>query len=196
MTTSAASPRRIRPVRIWTNDAVVRYDADGTIHMRSPHTLGGYPVRLTDALDEWAERAPDRVYLAQRTPSGSWRTMTYADARTRVRHIAQALLNRGLSQQRPILILSGNGIDHALLALAAMYAGVIYAPISPAYSLQARDYAALRLVFERMQPALVFAADGPPFERALKQVLPQGVELVTSTPTKELPSTPFSDLEA
>jgi len=226
MSTSAASSRRIRPVRIWTSDAIVRTDPDGTVHMRSPMELGPYPTRLTDALDEWAERAPDRIYLAQRIDTGppkggphvppppaggphvpppaeggphvssSWRTVTYADARTRVRHLAQALLNRGLSQERPMLILSGNGIDHGLLALAAMYVGVIYAPIAPAYSLQARDYAALRLVFERMQPSLVFAADGAAFERALSEVLPSGVELVTSTPPRTLKSTSFADLEA
>ena len=196
MTIDVAGTRRIRPVHISTTDAIVRTDADGVIHMVSPQPLGPYPVRLTDALDEWAARAPDRVYLAQRDATGGWRTLTYCDARDRVRHIAQALLNRGLSHDRPILILSGNGIDHALLALAAMYVGVIYAPIAPAYSLQAKDYAALRLVFERMQPALVFAADGAAFERALREVLPRGVELVTSTPAPTLASTPFSDLEA
>ena len=195
MSTPAVSDRRIRPVRIWTSDAIVRTDPDGTVHMRSPEELGPYPVRLTDALDEWAERAPDRVYLAQRTESGAWRTVTYADARRRVRHLAQALLNRGLSQERPILILSGNGIDHGLLALAAMYVGVIYAPIAPAYSLQARDYAALRLVFERMRPSLVFAADGPGFERALTEVLPAGVEVITVAAPRELNATPFAELE-
>ncbi|HEY1303016.1 MAG TPA: feruloyl-CoA synthase [Vicinamibacterales bacterium] len=196
MTTSAAGARRIRPVRIATNDVLVSHGTGGVVYLQSPQELGPYPLRLTDALDEWAERAPDRTYLAQRTESGAWRTVTYANARTRVRHIAQALLDRGLSQERPILILSGNGIDHGLLALAAMYVGVIYAPIAPAYSLQARDYAALRLVFERMQPALVFAADGAAFERALGEVLPGGVELVTSTPPNQLRSTPFADLEA
>jgi feruloyl-CoA synthase len=205
MSTPATS-RRIRPVRIWTSDAIVRTDPDGTVRMRSPQELGAYPVRLTDALDEWAERAPDRIYLAQRAnpepPEGgphvssSWRTVTYAEARSRVRHLAQGLLNRGLSQERPMLILSGNGIDHGLLALAAMYVGVIYAPIAPAYSLQARDYAALRLVFERMRPSLVFAADGAAFEKALTEVLPQGVELVTSTPPRTLKSTSLADLEA
>ena len=195
-TTDVAGTRRIRPVRIATTDAIVRPGADGVIHMVSPQALGPYPIRLTDALDEWAVRAPERIYLAQRDATGGWRTLTYADARDRVRHIAQSLLDRGLSQDRPMLILSGNGIDHALLALAAMYVGVIYAPIAPAYSLQAKDYAALRLVFDRMRPALVFAADGPAFERALREVVPPGVELVTSTPPPTLASTPFSHLEA
>jgi feruloyl-CoA synthase len=195
-TTDLAGTRRIRPVRIATTDAIVQTGADGVIHMMSPVPLDPYPVRLTDSLDEWALRAPDRTYLAQRNATGGWRTLTYADARDRVRHVAQALLDRGLSQDRPILILSGNGIDHALLALAAMYVGVIYAPIAPAYSLQAKDYAALRLVVNRTRPALVFAADGQAFERAVREVMPPGVELVTSTPPAALTSTPFSQLEA
>jgi feruloyl-CoA synthase len=194
--TATTNPRRIRPVHIAATHTVVRRTPEGVIYMQSPVPLGPYPVRLTDALDEWAERAPDRDYLAQRTETGDWRTVTYREAREKVRHIAQALLDRGLSQQKSILILSGNGIDHALLALAAMYAGVVYAPIAPAYSLQARDYAALRLVFERMQPALVFAADGPAFERALHDVLPGGVELVTTRPAATIPSTAFAALEA
>src|SRR5262249_22169142 len=70
MTTSAASARRIRPVRIATNDVIVRHATNGVVYLRSPLELGPYPVRLTDALDEWAERAPDRIYLAQRTESG------------------------------------------------------------------------------------------------------------------------------
>ena len=98
--------------------------------------------------------------------------LSYADAFERVGRIAQALLDRRLSRERPILILSGNGIDHALLALAAMHVGVPYAPIAPAYSLQAKDYGTLRQIFERLEPGLVFAAEGAAFERALSQVLP------------------------
>src|SRR6187397_2204765 len=107
------------------------------------------------------------------------------------------MLSRGLSAARPLLILSGNGIDHALLALAAMYAGVPYAPIAPAYSLQAREFGTLRQVFERMKPGLVFAAEGALFERALTDALPPGVELiVSSSAPASLPSTSFDGLQA
>ena len=107
--------------------------------------------------------------------------MTYAQALSRVRALSQALLDRRLSSERPVLILSGNGIEHALLALAAMFSGVLYAPIAPAYSLQAKDYGTLGQIFERIQPGLVFAAEGAAFEPALSQVLPKGVELVVSS---------------
>ena len=118
------------------------------------------------------------------------------NARTRVRRIAQALLDRKLSPDRPIVILSGNGIDHALLALAAMYVGVPYAPIAPAYSLQAREYSSLQRIFERVEPALVFTENGAAYERALRAVLTDRVELVVSGSPGELRATSFVELES
>src|SRR5215212_1417283 len=137
-----SATRKVRAVRIAESDAVVRRDAHGAVYMQSGIPLGPYQTRITDSLDHWAAHAPDRTFLAQREDSG-WRLLTYADALTRVRRIAQALLDRKLSLDRPIVILSGNGIEHGLLALAAMYVGVPYAPIAPAYSLQATEYTAL-----------------------------------------------------
>jgi feruloyl-CoA synthase len=130
--------------------------------MHSPQPLGDYPVRITDSLDRWAAEAPDRVFLAQRDAAGQWMTLTYGDARRRVRSISQALLDRKLSIERPILILSGNSIEHGLLALAAMYVGIPYAPIAPPYSLQSRDFATLKHIAGMMHPGLVFAASSRP----------------------------------
>jgi feruloyl-CoA synthase len=191
----ATETRRIRPVRLGAIETTVHQGTDGVVYLTSSRTLGKYPVRLTDCLDRWAREAPDRTFLAERSAAGDWRQLTYAEALAQARSIAQALLSRKLSVDRPILILSGNGIDHGLMALAAMYVGIPYAPIAPAYSLQAQEFTALRQVFERMQPGLVFAVDGARFARALREVLPAGVELVTtrSTPA-EIPSTPFESL--
>jgi feruloyl-CoA synthase len=187
--------RRIRPVNITPSETTVRQGPGGIVYLSSPRALGPYPERITDRLQDWAMKAPRRVFLAQRDLTGGWCTLSYADAFDRVGRIAQALLDRRLSRERPILILSGNGIDHALLALAAMHVGVPYAPIAPAYSLQAKDYGTLRQIFERLQPGLVFAADGSAFERALSQVLPAGVELVVSTSSPAtIPATPFEQL--
>jgi feruloyl-CoA synthase len=186
----------MRPVRIAPSDAVVRRADNGAIYMRSPVALGPYPEKLTERLEHWAQIAPQRTFLAQRTPTGDWRHLTFADALGRVRSIAQALLNRKLSADRPILILSGNSIEHGLLALGALYSGVIYAPVAPAYSLQASDFAALKRVFDRMEPGLVFAANGAAFERALRAVLPPGVEVVVSSSAPEgIASTSFEELE-
>src|SRR6185436_9018312 len=192
-----STARRIRSVNITPIEATIRHGSDGVVYLSSPQTLGPYPDRITDRLEHWAREAPSRVFLAQRDLTGGWRTLTYADAFDSVGRISQSLLNRRLSRERPILILSGNGIDHALLALAAMHVGVPYAPIAPAYSLQAKGYGTLRQIFERTEPGLVFAAEGPAFEPALAQVLPAGVELVVSSSSPAtIPATPFTDLLA
>jgi feruloyl-CoA synthase len=186
----------VRPVNVLDNDTVVRQGPGGVLYLTSPFPLGPYPVRLTDKLDEWAEAAPDRVFLADRQEAGpGWRTVTFRQARDRARGIAQALLNRGLTADRPVVILSGNSIDHALLALGSMYAGVYYAPIAPAYSLQSgTDFAALRHVFSKVRPALVFADEGAAFERALDVVMTPEMELVSVTAPVHRSWTPFHHL--
>jgi feruloyl-CoA synthase len=189
----SATTRHVRAVRIAPSDAIVRHGADGTVYMQSSGSLGPYQTRITDSLEHWATHAPDRTFLAQRAGDG-WRTVSYADALTGVRRIAQSLLDRKLSLERPIVILSGNGIDHGLLALAAMYVGVPYAPIAPAYSLQAKEYSSLHRVFERVQPALVFTECGVSYERALRAVLTDRAELVVSGSPGDLRATMFAEL--
>ena len=206
MSSGTSSPRRVRSVSIDDNVAEVRYAPDGSIYMRSTRPIAPYPVRITDRLEHWATEAPDRVFLAQRPAPAAgqapeevtgWRTVTYREALEQVRRLAQGLLDRRLSRDRTVVILSGNSIEHALLALASMYVGVPYAPIAPAYSLQANEFGTLRQVFDRMKPGLVFAADGARFERALADALPAGVELAVSVSAPAaLPSTPFADLQA
>jgi feruloyl-CoA synthase len=189
----------VRAVNLAPADIVVRRHGD-VVYMQSRRQLGAYPSRITERLEYWADRAPDRVFLAQRDPTGSWARVTYGEALARVRSLSQALLSRGLSIERPLLILSGNSIEHGLLALAAMFSGVLYAPIAPAYSLQAKDYSTLGQIFDRIRPGLVFAAEGAAFEPALSRVLPADVELVVSSFRPSAPAalraTPFAELEA
>jgi feruloyl-CoA synthase len=189
------SGRPIRPVRIAPLATSIRHGSDGSIYMRSTMPLGDWPARITEPLEQWAGRAPERVFLAQRDGDG-WRTVTYAEALTHVRALAQALLDRAVSSDRPVAILSGNGIDHALLALACMHVGVLYAPIAPAYSLQTREFSALSHVFDLLRPGLVFAAEGHLYERALDAVMPSDAELVTVAPPNHRAATAFGDLLA
>jgi feruloyl-CoA synthase len=164
-------------------DAIVSRDDRGRLRVRSPHALGPYPATLTHRLAEWAERAPDRTFVAARRGDGFWERLTYRVTFERTRCVAQALLNRGLSADRPIVILSGNGLDHAVLGLAAMHAGVPYAPIAPSYSLVSQDHRTLAAVCTAMRPGLIFAAEGERFDRALASLaLPDDVEVVTSSP--------------
>ena len=175
-------------------DTIVELRGDGCVLARSPHSLGPYPSKITERLEHWAQAAPDRVFLADRAVGNAWRTLSYADALTRVRNVAQALLNRRLSNDRPVVILSGNSIEHGILALGAMYAGVMHVPVAPSYSLIARDFTTLRALWDALHPGLVFAAEGEPFRRALTAV---GVpELVTCQAVDGLTATAFDDLLA
>jgi feruloyl-CoA synthase len=171
----------------------------GTFYLRSRRPLGPYAAHITDRLEYWAlhPTAGRRTFLAERDFDGGWRHVTYADALSVVRRLAQAFLDRGLSAERPILILSGNSIDHAMVALAAMHVGIPYAPIAPAYSLRATDLTTLRRIVDSVRPGLVFAADGASFERALTQVVPAAVDVVASSSMPAtVDATPLADLEA
>src|SRR5215831_2167623 len=161
------APAPMRPVRLGPRDVVVEHRPDGAIHLRSPHPLPPYPVKLTERLEHWAAIAPERPFLAQRNAVGGWRYVSYASALEQVRRIGTFLLGCGLSPARPIVILSGNDIEHALLALAAIYVGIPYAPISPAYSLISTDFSKLKYICDLLTPGLVFAADGERFARAI-----------------------------
>jgi feruloyl-CoA synthase len=168
----------MRSVRLGPRDVTVERRSDGTIHLRSQHKLPPYPAKLTERLEHWATIAPERTFLAQRQESSDWRRLSYGEALERVRGIAEALLARKLSPQRPVMILSGNDIEHALLGLGAMFAGIPYAPVSPAYALLSSDFNKLRDVIDLLTPGLVFVSDGGPFRRAIEAVIPADVELV------------------
>jgi feruloyl-CoA synthase len=170
--------RPTRPVRLGPRDIVVERRADGCVLLRSPHRLGAYPRKMTERLDLWTDKAPDRVFLAQRDTAGGWRTLSYAQARKRARRVGQFLLSRNLGRERPLAVLSGNDIEHALLHLGAMYAGIPYAPISPAYSLQSTDFRKLGYIFDLMTPGLVYASDRSAFGKAIDAVVPRGTEVL------------------
>ena len=169
--------RSTRAARLGPTDVLVEHRADGGVLLRSPHPLGPYPPKITERLDHWADAAPERVLLAQRDGAG-WRTITYREARRRARRVAQYLLQQGVSAERPLAVLSGNDLEHALWHLGALYAGIPYAPISPAYSLLSSDFARLRAVFELVTPGLVYAADRRSFGKAIDAVVPRGTEVV------------------
>jgi len=185
----------LRAVRLGAPEVLVEHRADGGILLRSPRPLAPYPQKLTERLAHWAEAAPHRIFLAQRDGTGAWRSVTYAAAFASVRAIAAALLARDLSPERPIAILSGNDIEHALLGLAAMHVGIPYAPISVPYSLVSQDFKKLRAIIEILTPGLVFAADGSAFGRAIAATVPRDVEvIVTANPVGDRPMTLFADL--
>ena len=170
----------LRPISFGDPDVSVDRRDDGTIYLRPKQALERYPVRLTDSLHHWAEVAPDRVFMAERDADRGWRTISYAELLEVSRHIASALLARGLSADRPLLILSGNSIDHALVSFGALYAGVPFCPVSPAYSLISKDYGKLSYLMKLLTPGLVFVDDADQFAAALTANVPGDVEIAAS----------------
>ena len=186
---------RYRALRFGPRATRMERGADGSLHLRSPQALGDYPARVTDALLHWARLAPHRRFIAEREGQGAWRALDYAETLAQVHSLAQALLDRRLSAGRPIVILSGNDIEHALLALAAMHVGIPYAPISVPYSLVSKDHAKLKHIMALLEPGLVFAADGMAYGAALAAAVPSGTEVVvTRNPATGRAATLFADL--
>ncbi|HEX7924828.1 MAG TPA: feruloyl-CoA synthase [Bradyrhizobium sp.] len=183
LSASTASAHPLRPISFGNPDVTVERRDDGTIYLRPKLNLADYPVRLTDRLHHWAKAEPSRVFMAERAAGGGWRQISYAQLLETTRRIASALIARGLSAERPIVILSGNSIDHALIALGALYAGIPFCPVSPAYSLVSRDYGKLGFVIKLLTPGLVFVDDADKFADALRANVGPGVEIAASRGT-------------
>ncbi len=171
------TPRRMRAVKLCAPEVLVDRRPDGTVYLKSGRALPEYPAKLTERLVHWARIAPNRVFMAERAPDGAWRTITYAQTLERVRRIGAALLTRNLSAERPIVILSGNDIAHALLGLAANYVGIPYAPISPAYSLISSDFGKLKHIVTLLAPGLVYACNTQ-YQRAIASTVRLGTEVI------------------
>jgi feruloyl-CoA synthase len=157
--------------------------------LRSPLKLGGHARAVGEWLVRWARETPDRTFLAERNGAG-WRSVGYRETLGLVRRIGQGLLDRGLAASRPVVILSDNSVDHALLALAAMHVGVPVAPVSPAYSLMSKDFTKLKAIFELLRPGLVWTADPEKFAPALAAVR------ASTTPITELLAEATSKVDA
>ena len=192
----SSAVRRRRSVNVASLSAIFDHRRDGVIYARSTKCLGDYPNRVTDCLEYWATRAAERVFLAQRGPGGEWQTITYSQAYCRVQKLASGLLAAGLSADRPLAILSGNSIEHGLLALAAMHVGIPYAPVAPTYSLAVKEYVALSHLWQNLEPAMVFVEDGPAFNRALETVVNSETKVVYGcAPPGGMPALSLAELE-
>jgi feruloyl-CoA synthase len=171
---------------------------DGSLLLSSAQPLAPYARCIGEWLVDWAGKAPQRVFLAERATAG-WRRITYAETLATARRIGSALLKRGLSPERPVVILSDNGIDHALLMLGALHVGIPVAPVSPAYSLMSKDHAKLKAIIQLLQPGLVYAADGVRFAAALDALkgLPEFSDseiVIGANPVSGVPCKLFTDL--
>jgi len=159
--------------------ATVERRADGSTVLRSTEPLGWYPARLTDHLEQWAGEVPDRTFVARRDAAGRWQSITYAQMLEHAQAVGQSLIDLGLSVERPLAILSDNSLEHLTLAMGALWAGVPFVPVSPAYSLLSNDHAKLKHIIGGVTPGLVFATD-PSYGRAIAAVVPSTTPVVLS----------------
>jgi feruloyl-CoA synthase len=169
---------RYRQVAIGHPQVQVSH-VDGVLRMQPVEPLAPLPARLLDRLLHWANARPDTTFIAARQADGAWRAISYAQMLADVRTIASHLLGFGLSAERPLALFSGNDIEHLQIALGAMYAGIPYCPVSPAYALLSQDFAKLRHVCEVLTPGLVFTNDAQPFQRAFDAVLDDSVAVIS-----------------
>jgi feruloyl-CoA synthase len=170
---------RYRPVRVGGAPVRIDCDAQGSWRLASQEALGAYPDRITDCLVRGAEQHPDRTLAARRDAGGAWRHVSYRQMLAQARAIGQALLDRGLSAERPLMILSGNDLQHLQLALGALYAGIPFCPVSPAASTIAVDYTKLCHFVRHLTPGMIYATDGGVCAAALAAAVPDDVEIVT-----------------
>ena len=141
--------------------------SNGEVLLESKEELGSYPESLVEMLRSWARIDSQHPLAAERTTDGGWRYCSYGQALTAANAIGQALLDRGLSGESPLMILSDNSIGHFLMALGALTVGVPIAPISVAYSLRSRDHARIRAIKELISPGAVYVEDAEIFGGAL-----------------------------
>ncbi len=179
--TAGTSPK-FRSFQFGVTSANIR--ENGVIkYVNADVPLGDYPYRMTDRLVQWATQMPERTLYARRDPAlgGEWRHVTFAQALDAARRIGQALLDSGLSADKPLAILSENSLEHALLALGAMYVGVPFCAVSPPYSLISQDFDKLRHVLATITPGMVYASDWTRYGRAIEAVVPADCTVVTNS---------------
>lgn len=174
--------------------------ADGSVVMRNLNPLINVPENIIAPLRRWAIEAPERTWLAIRGPAkdgklGAWIHISYSEALVRINSIAQALLSRGFNQSTPLMILSGNSIEHALMTYGAILAGVPVVPVSPAYSTMSTDFDKLRHVVELIQPKMIFMQTAAPFVRGL-EALASSIDDIELVSVDGSAGTPYADLVA
>ena len=177
------STPKFRPLKFGVTRVNMREGTSGVRYMSADQTLEDFATRMTDRLVHWATSKPDVTMLAKRVKNadgslGDWRHISYAQAWQSAQSIAQALIDRGLSAERPVVIMSENDLEHALLSLGCLVAGVPFCAASPAYSTISQDFEKLRHILTTLTPGLVFAADAKRYGKAIEAAVGKDIEVV------------------
>ena len=192
---SRAGAAGVRKVRMRTSGASMQPLPGGGFLIKPDEALRPCPKVLTDRIEHWAEACPQKICIAKRGPDDEWRSLTYGQVWESVRGIGQALLDRGLSAEQPVAILSENDLEHFLLTLAGQHVGVPTAPISPPYSLVSKDFGKLRHTLKTITPGLVFVSDGTRYAQAIETAVDAHIEVTATTaPADRRKASLFADL--
>ena len=191
-------PARYRDMRYGITRVQVQTRENGVQYAQADEPLQTYPHRMTDKLLHWARVAPERSLMARRKrlpdgTTGDWEHLTYAQAVTAARRIGQALLHKGLSVDRPVVILSENSLEHVMMALACMVVGIAYCPVSPAYATVSKDFDKLKHILRTLTPGLVMAADAQRYGTAIESCVTDDVDVVLVNGELKRPYTRFSE---
>ena len=188
------APAPFKPLKQKPPKISVRREADGTVYISSGYPLGEMKRGVVHILEDRAAMHPQRRFIGERGPDGAWRFIGYGEANVKANAVASALLARGMNADTPLMVLSGNSIAHAVMALGAMKAGVPVAPVSVPYSLMSSDFSKLRHVVGLTKPRMIFADHGDLYGKAIAAV-GNGAEIVTCTGSVA-GATSFDDLVA
>ena len=183
-----STPPKYRLMTFGVSHVVLREGGPGVRYVQAEQPLQAYAPSMGERLVHWANVRPEHTLFAQRerledgkeSSLGDWRRLSFAQALRAARNIGQALLNRGLSAERPVLILSDNYLEHAMLALACIYVGVPFCATSSAYSLISSDYGKLKHVLATLTPGLVFASDAR-YGKAISATVPADCEVALTS---------------
>jgi feruloyl-CoA synthase len=183
LTSAAPGSVPFRQTDFLPVDLAVERRADGAILLRSRIPLREFEPCLPRVLAVQAQRLGSKPYLVQRRgPQREWTPHSYADTKRDTDAIAQWLLDRKVARDRPILLLSGNSVAHALVKFGGMAVGVPACPVSSNYGLMDSNFARLRHVVQLTRPGVVFVEQAKPFARALEQVDFGDAIILTATP--------------
>jgi feruloyl-CoA synthase len=177
-----AADRRDHPEALFATPAIVaEHRADGSIWLKSTSPLQPAARCVGEWLEYWARQTPDRVFLGERAVvDAPWTAVTYKEALRQVRSAGAWILAQSMSAQRPLVVLSDNSIDHALLALGAMHVGVPAASISPAYSLMSKDFDKLGSMVALLDPGAIYVSGMKAFAPALAAIKPLHTAVIVS----------------
>ena len=176
MTDTIKAP--MREVTLWQPKVASEARADGSMLIWREDALGEYPDRLSDRILHWADVRPDHTWMAERDATGEWVKVNYGELADLMSRVGTSLLQHGLSVDRPLLILSGNSLAHAIAALSAQYVGVPSAAVAPAYALVSTDFEKLRGISTQITPGAIFVHDANTFADAITSVFDSDIPVI------------------